>query len=186
MRARMWGVRMGDVELEHANFLESERVYGLSANIIFCPTNLPTLSLTDVRVTAVTGLTARPSCIRPSLQPRFFFNPEIAQIMPNGAYMELFSFTHPRIVPSTHKPIPRSPPPPTMGKQSLWLCRLRIYRRPAITTAPLAFEFLRFKQRLRLRVVVCCYEAGVMGGHKWSTVGFEFRWEVTPLRGARN
>ena len=118
MRARMWGVRMGDVELEHANFLESERVYGLSANIIFCPTNLPTLSLTDVRVTAVTGLTARPSCIRPSLQPRFFFNPEIAQIMPNGAYMELFSFTHPRIVPSTHKPIPRSPRPPTMGKQS--------------------------------------------------------------------
>ena len=72
MRARMWGVRMGDVELEHANFLESERVYGPFANITFCPTNLPTLSLTEVRVTAVIGLIARPSRIRPSLQPPLF------------------------------------------------------------------------------------------------------------------
>ena len=31
MRARMWGVRMGDVELEHANMLESARVNELMA-----------------------------------------------------------------------------------------------------------------------------------------------------------
>ncbi|KAH9992511.1 histone methylation protein DOT1-domain-containing protein [Russula compacta] len=31
MRARMWGVRMGDVELEHANMLESERLNELMA-----------------------------------------------------------------------------------------------------------------------------------------------------------
>lgn len=31
MRARMWGVRMGDVELEHANMLESARVNELIA-----------------------------------------------------------------------------------------------------------------------------------------------------------
>ena len=59
MRARMWGVRM--VELEHVNILESERIYGLFADIIFCPTNLPTLSLTQVRVTTVTGLTPHSS-----------------------------------------------------------------------------------------------------------------------------
>lgn len=31
MRAQMWGVRMGDVELEHANMLESERLNSLMA-----------------------------------------------------------------------------------------------------------------------------------------------------------
>jgi H3 lysine-79-specific histone-lysine N-methyltransferase len=39
MRARMWGVSMGDVELEHANMLESAHVNELMARADVVPVN---------------------------------------------------------------------------------------------------------------------------------------------------
>ena len=67
------------------------------------------------------------------------FDPETTQIMPDGAYTALLHA--PRIALPALKPIPRITLPPTVGKQSLRLGRLRVSWRPVIAaTAFSAFE----------------------------------------------
>jgi hypothetical protein len=98
--------------------------------------------------------------------------------MPDGAYIELFSFTYPESHSYTFKFIPRGAPQPTMSKKKLWLGRLRIYggtppsRRPPLSAV--------LPERSGDVGSSTWYEAEVAGGPKRSSDDFERIGEIMP------